>query len=278
MIELKNRKHGEDSFLCQIRSYSCLCGRIKLAPRAHRLIGKMLFDSERRVIMDWSGKAGCTIGAMMFFRHMGLLDEALQYHSWIHNYRREVFYQQHPVTVRDLLSRKNVLIKLVRNPYTRIISSLRNKVRVPGKNRKLVEALNLESIEAVTFRQFVGFLESIDLRVKCDVHYREQVQDYELLNLRQPIICKLENLKEDITAINQKFGFEFDPGGLSSGHHAEINHDWIGSAADIPWSEFPEGLPEYHKFYDSELCERVSRLYHRDIEAYQYEFPWSEIP
>lgn len=260
----------------RIRSHACLRGRIELAPRAHLLIGKMLYDPEHRVIMDWSGKSGCTIGVMMFFRHMGLLDEALQYHPWIHNYRREVFCRKYPVTVRELLSRRNVLIKVVRNPYTRIISSLRNKVRVPGKNRKIMDYLQLSSMEEITFRQFVEFLESIDLRIRCDVHYREQVQDYELLNLRHPIICRLESLERDVGLVNERYGFEFDLAGLSSEHHAKINTEWKEFAGDTPWSEFSDGLPDYRFFFDSELQERVKLLYQKDLKAYQYQFPWLE--
>ncbi|MFK5922826.1 MAG: sulfotransferase family 2 domain-containing protein [Verrucomicrobiota bacterium] len=265
-----------DNLRCRIRSFACLRGKITLLPRAHRMIGKMLFDPERKVIMDWSGKAGCTIGTMMFFRHMGLLDEAREHHPWVHNYRGEVFYERYPVTVNDLLSRKNTLIKVVRNPYTRVISSLQNKVRALGKNWRILDVLKLKSIEEITFRQFVSFLESTDLRVKCDIHYQEQVQDYELLNLRHPIICRLENLAEDIAWVNQRYGFDFDLEGLTSDHHAKVNQKWKGFAADVPWSEFAEGVPEYGNFYDAELRTRVSRLYQGDIKAYQYTFPWSE--
>jgi hypothetical protein len=163
---------------------------------------------------------------------------------------------------------------VVRNPFTRVISSLRNKVRVPGKNRKIVETLGLESMDGITFRQFVEFLESSDLRVGCDVHYREQVQDYELLNLRQPIVCKLETFSEDIAALNRQYGFEFDLEGLSSEHHARKSDRWTGFAADTCWSEFADELPDYRLFYDAELRERVARIYRRDLEAYGYAFPW----
>ena len=265
-----------DSLVQRARSLACRRGWIKLAPRAHRLIGKTLFDPERKVIMDWSGKAGCTVGAMMFFRHMGILEEARTYHPWIHQFRKEVFYERFPATVQDLLSRKNTLFKIVRNPFTRVISSLRNKVRVPGKNRKIFETLGLESIDTITFRQFVTFLESTDLRIKCDVHYREQVQDYELLKLRHPIVCQLESLTDDIAALNRRFGFDFDLAGLSSEHHAEKNPEWAGFAGDQPWQSFTDGLPDYRFFYDPDLRKRVAQLYRRDLEAYGYSFPWPE--
>jgi hypothetical protein len=97
------QRGNSDSVICRLRSLAWQYGWIELPPRAHRLIGKALFDAERKVIMDWSGKAGCTIGTMMFLRHMGLLDEARSYHSWIHRFRMQVFYTRHPVTTHDLL-------------------------------------------------------------------------------------------------------------------------------------------------------------------------------
>lgn len=224
--------------------------------------------------MDWSGKSGCTIGAMMFFRHMGILDEAQAYHPWIHRFRREAFYERFPVTAADLLSRKNVLFKIVRNPFTRIVSSLRNKVRVPGESGKLTESLGLSEMGEITFRQFLAFLESTDLRVKCDVHYREQVQDYEMLNLRRPAVCRLEHLADDIEALNARFGFHFDLTGLTSEHHATKNQEWTGFAGDTPWREFGDALPDYRFFYDAELRERVAGLYRRDLDTYGYDFPW----
>ena len=34
-----------------------------------------LIDREKKVIMDWSPKSGCTIAVKMFFRQMGLFGE-----------------------------------------------------------------------------------------------------------------------------------------------------------------------------------------------------------
>jgi len=262
-----------DPLIRRLRSFACRRGWIELSPQAQRLIGKMLFDPERRVIMDWSGKAGCTIATMMFLRHMGLLEEARQHDPWIHNYRLDVFYSRHPMTAGDLLSRKNVYFKVVRNPFTRVVSSFRNKARIPGRNRKL-KSLGLGSIDAITFRQFVAFLESTDLRVRCDVHYRQQVRDHELLNLRRPLVCKLETLDRDLTELNRQHGFQFDLEGLTSDHHSRKNPDWTEFAADVPYREFDGRLPDYRHFYDADLRERVARLYREDLDAYVYDFPW----
>jgi hypothetical protein len=205
---------------------------------------------------------------------MGLLEEARAHNRWIHVFRTEVFYGRYPVTASDVLSRKNVLFKVVRNPFTRVVSSLRNKARNPEESRELMDTLRLAAIEEITFRQFVGFLEQTDLRVRCDVHYRQQVRDYEMLELRRPIVCKLETLDRDITALNRRFGLAFDLKGLTSAHHAKKDREWTTFAADTSYREFGDRLPDYRHFFDAELRDRVALLYREDLDAYGYEFPW----
>jgi len=77
-----------------------------------------------KFIIDWSEKAGCTVVAKMIFQEMGLLKEALDYNSWIHNYREQVFYDKVGRVTKDMLySGEYIKIKVVRNPYYRAVSS-----------------------------------------------------------------------------------------------------------------------------------------------------------
>jgi hypothetical protein len=74
-------------------------------------------------LVDWTEKAGCTIVCKMFFDVMGILQEALDYNSWIHNYRQDKFYEKFGKVTEDMLSGdKFVKMKFVRNPYTRAVS------------------------------------------------------------------------------------------------------------------------------------------------------------
>src|SRR5438128_9625634 len=61
----------------------------------------------------------------MMLRHMGLLEEAKDYHYWVHKYRSEVFYRKHGFVDlnRHLLSGKYFVFKVIRNPYDRAVSS-----------------------------------------------------------------------------------------------------------------------------------------------------------
>ena len=266
-----------DTWRARLRSRACLRGKIALNGSARRMIARSLFDPDRRVIMDFNAKAGCTVAVRMFLDHMGLLDEALEYRKWIHHYRRDVFSARHPTTIEAFLSRRNVLFKVVRNPFPRVISALRNKVRTGKGIEKIVNSLKLERIEDITFRQFVRYLESIDLRERCDSHYRHQSRKYEKLDLRRPFVCKVETLEADVARLNERFGFAFNPANVTSSHHAKIDSDVDAFVADVPWREFGEALPGYRHFYDAGLAEQVAKLYRPDLEAYQYQFPWPEF-
>ena len=82
-----------------------------------------LIDRERKIIMDWSPKVGCTILTKMFLTQMGLLEEALAYNPWIHEYRMFVFYKDHLVSREDLRNPEFYKFKVVRNPYSRVVSA-----------------------------------------------------------------------------------------------------------------------------------------------------------
>lgn len=260
----------------RLRSRAALRGWIDTPKRMQKHIGNALFDRERGVIMDWSARAGGTVAVKMFFRHMGLLDTALAHSAWVHDYRRQRFYEEHPVTSTDLLNRRHVLFKVVRNPYTRAVSSLGQKVRQRKGTDRIIQALGLTDIEDITFRQFAQYLGTTDLLSRSDSHYRLQARDYERLKLRKPIICRIEHLEQDIDAVNRRYRFHFDPTGLTSAHHAARDETLTSFFGDTPWRDLPEPHPPYRCFYDRELFESVKRTYRDDLDAYRYRFPWPD--
>src|SRR5437867_1147460 len=84
------------------------------------------FHRQFPIILHWSHKSGCTSLVNWFFFQTGLLEKALQYNSWVHQYELEVYkrnsiYQQE--LRRHMLQSKKDMYKLVRNPYRRAVSS-----------------------------------------------------------------------------------------------------------------------------------------------------------
>ena len=51
---------------------------------------KMKYLLDNKFIFAWTPKGGCTTVTKMVFDAMGILDEALEYHPWVHEYRSKV--------------------------------------------------------------------------------------------------------------------------------------------------------------------------------------------
>ncbi|NQV07283.1 sulfotransferase family 2 domain-containing protein [bacterium] len=178
-----------DSRTDRRRTKAYLKGDFKLDKVGERQMTRVLFDPGRKAAMDFSSKSGCTVAVKMFLRQMGLLEEAVEYHPWIHRYRRDVFYGNHPTTPADVLDRSNDLFKVVRDPYTRVVSSFRYASRANlqrgrrladgtsdnTKKTRVIEALGLDDVSQLSFRRFLDYLESIDLS-RGDSHLMRQVR------------------------------------------------------------------------------------------------------
>jgi len=83
----------------------------------------MVKNSHRKIIMDWSPKAACSVMVAMFFDSMDIRQD-INYTGFIHRYRGEVFYPRYGhVTMEELLDTSWYKFKVVRNPYARMVSS-----------------------------------------------------------------------------------------------------------------------------------------------------------
>lgn len=228
-----------------------------------------LLDRNNKVIIDWSPKAGCTIMVKMFFRNMGLLEEALNYNSWIHEYRMHVFSKTHPITFDDLKNPEYYKIKFVRNPYHRVVSGYLHTMKYEVMHKPIKDALWRWNAN-ISFKSFVKYLSKIDLHT-CDPHYSLQKKffEYELPGCFNKII-KLENLNEEIDTLNKTRGLTFDLSGLTSNHHLEKNHQLTQNVSTVKWNKFKDDIPWYTNFYDKSLAGKVYDLYKEDFEAYGY--------
>ncbi len=228
-----------------------------------------LKDTQKKVIVDWSPKAGCTIMVKMFFRNMGLLEEALAYDSWVHEYRMHVFSVNHPTTVEDIRDPTYYKIKFVRNPYHRVVSGFMHTMKYPVMHQPVKKALWRWNAN-ISFKSFVKYLSKIDLHT-CDPHYSLQKKDFETgpQNCFDEII-KIENLDHSINDLNARKGFGFDLSGLTSNHHLEKNRNLVANVATTKWSKLQNDIPWYSFFYTPALAEKVYSLYREDFEAYGY--------
>jgi len=241
-----------------------------------------ILDSQHKLMLLWSAKAGCTFAVKWMLDHMGLLQEALAHDQWVHKFRVAKLYAgpAHKASVRDFL---NSLvgyraIKIARNPYKRAVSSYIHAARCGYEDARVSDFLTrpVEKHSGFSFREFVAYLETIDLST-CNVHHRMQVHPLERcfapgsrfiidLDHSMALLPKLER----VLALPRT-----DPADYrESSHHtrtsSEADEEFRGDAAFNDLRQSKATLPGYRSFYDADLERRVYNLYPEDFLLYGF--------
>ena len=238
-----------------------------------------LVDSERKIAVFWSPKAGCTFVTKWFFAQQGILEEALDYHPFVHQYRTLVFQKSRKYrrAVRDLLKtpRDYTIIKIVRHPLHRTVSCFiqANITRFADAELSRYLGRELTRDQRFSFAEFISYLESIDLH-RCNPHLQLQTHPLESSGKIKP--THVIDLVDSVSALA-----ELEISGsmkktdmlklAESEHHTE-RADTSGFYGDRIISLRRRGnTPPSRNFYNTELVERVGRLYREDFDRYHYE-------
>jgi len=221
----------------------------------------ILWDSKKSVGMDWTPKAGCTVATKMFFEHMGLLEEALNYHPWIHRFRANIFYDKYAQNINpEHIKHK---FKVVRNPYDRAISIYLYSIEVYNNPH--------------SFSKFLEFL----LTGKANSKAENDRSDYMFFHAQlqtkpaddQFIIVKLENIGPIMSRLNSEWVTTFNPNHTSSHHFQnKITSTDVKCVANEKINI--EAVPPYRLFYNGKTKHLVEQIYRQDLESYKYEFPY----
>lgn len=245
------------------------------------------------LVLLYSEKAGCTSFTKWFLFQIGKLEEAERYHRWIHRYRTSVLIEQpgyKAEAVRLVGSGRKPVIKLVRNPYTRAVSSFLHVLKVARKKdperweRKLIAAARKgpgkpeSAVPAMSFRDFLRVLPASGTALgEINSHIARQHMPAE--DGRVTRIIKVERFAEDIRGIEAEFGLATSPvESLSESHHHRTSlQDRVadgGCTADleITSEQVRQGrVPAYDSLYDEETRALVRTCFAIDFEAYGYE-------
>lgn len=244
-----------------------------------------LYSDALDVALLWNAKAGCTFAIKWLFYQEGLLDEALTYSRWPHDYRQDV-YCRRPSYV-DKLARLPTMgsraIKFVRDPHHRAVGGYlfyadwAQRQREPQHVEMLTDIGNhlgrtVVSGEPFTFREFVGFLGTSDLD-SADVHVRRQISTCERLGqLPDLTVVRIEDSASRLPRLEDELGLRrSDLDRLGSSMHHTRRDDVAGFVGDHLFARtLGVTVPRTAAFYDESLKAEVSRLYAEDLEAYGY--------
>ncbi|WP_088103460.1 sulfotransferase family 2 domain-containing protein [Halalkalibacter urbisdiaboli] len=231
-----------------------------------------LYHNDFPLILYWSPKSGCTSLTKWFFFQIGLLEEAEAYHPWIHKYRGKIFLQQQNYKEKlekHMLNSTKASYKLVRNPYTRAVSSFLHTI----SNPQLKSEIGVEINEGLSFKQFLYGLKEVGVDIKSiNPHFAEQYIKGEE-NLIQEYIY-LEHFNQSIRKIEKQFHLKTSPLNriTKSPHHHSTKMKESGEIVEKKFTRasLRETIPSYDSFYNQETVELVKTLYQNDFKAYGY--------
>ena len=219
------------------------------------------YHKKQNVCVIWQAKAGCTSVNKMFFEEEGLLEEALNYHPWIHNYRMN--YSKRPDIKKKkrfaTVNKNTKWIQFTVNPYRRAVSSYIHCSIHPDKCLKM----DKEKYK-MSFKQFLTFLIQTNL---TNQHYDCQV--FHLYKKRAIEYYKMEKLDDMLPIINKKYNLNYTP--KTSDHHAKTNENMNTFVGNKLWNDVKDNIPsDYSYFYDKEIRDMVEQLYGLDIKVLNY--------
>jgi hypothetical protein len=223
-----------------------------------------------------------------FLTQNGLLDEALAYSDWVHDYRHEkLFTSKDYVCQCERLfkhsHRDTYIIRVIRDPATRAVSSFLHFVRYGHDVEhwpyaaivtQWKSAAGLQHQPGLSFRQFLMFVIAQQLNASVlDPHFRPQhdAQQDSCVDAH----VRLEDLADGLRDIENRTGLpHVDIHQLSqSGHHNPVtmNHGWPTLAAEFSADHktFDElGTPPAQALLDPETRMLIRTAYRTDYEAY----------
>lgn len=174
---------------------------------------------------------------------------------------------------------------IVRNPYERIVSFYCQKIvnyshgekKIPHYcevikiNKDLSHYKYFEIEPNISFENFIKDLELRDI-FKMERHLKPQVYDIE--NILFHKVVRLENFNEDIKVVCEELNIDYD---TIIKKPIENTYNKTNEIKDFVYDKTPKwflknGIPSnYNLFYNSEIREKVYKIYESDFKILNYE-------
>jgi hypothetical protein len=215
-------------------------------------------DNKNKICITFTPRGGCSISFQLYLDLLGLLNDALNYNPFVHDYRCDIF-EKHVVycDINQLVNDGYTFIKFIMNPYIRAVSIYR-----------------AQNSHNLSFREYLIQL------VNNEWDYYNENDKY---HLHPQYICGEENIITKYVKIdkNETFNitlfdgtpYTLDVNKYSSIHHGIKNKDNVTFCGDMSKDVINANLPKSYKyFYDDEIKKMVETFYIKDIEHYGYSF------
>lgn len=221
----------------------------------------LLINDEKKIIFEYSPKSNCTVICKMFFEYINLLETAIKYSSWIHNYEQQIYNPKQYI--------KNnipyIKIKFIRNPYDRVVSGYLHVM-----STKIYDILP-KQYRNMSFLDFLKSYHALKNITYAD-HFTPQFQKHGIDFFNE--VIKIENLHNEVERINKKYNLQLNSK-FSSKHWKlkKSNNKLIENYGIKKWNEVKKdidnnSLPIYKSFYNKEIQQLVDKIYHKDIYLY----------
>ncbi len=219
---------------------------------------KSILIEEYRTIFTVFSKNACTSMKAHIVKSLGL-PQSIIYPEDIHG---PWVYDYPTIEDEELVSTYHSYLRycIVRNPWSRLFSCFKNKIKAPDENNYLYEnGVNINFAKlSKDFKSGMSFSNFVDLICaipdsKADRHFRSQLYDMVTSTgkLRVNYVAKLENLNKHLEEIHQLTGMVFD---------------------DFPRLNKTSKKQSYTDYYTPDLIEKVRERYKGDIELFKYKF------
>ncbi len=271
----------------RIKSFKMRC----LTKKFHKKrVRNILFEepipiifSEKRIMLLWSAKAGCTFAVKWMFEQMGLnyKDEITTNTNWVQRYRMNSYCnsKQHLEGVKLFVKYPDSfkIIKIVDDPFKRAVRSYIHACIHKYEDTKITSFLQREINfnNRFSFREFTKYLETINI-TECNVHHRCQIAGLEQQGYsKPPFIVRLENSMEEISHLEKLFKLDkvnLSPLRVSNHHRPKMKTtEFVGDKVMNEISGVRNAMiPEYKQFYDEEIINTIFKVYYADFEQYDY--------
>ena len=192
----------------------------------------------------------------MFFQYENLLEKALQYSSWVHDYREKYFVENYSYFHSCLNDPKIKFIQFVVNPYSRVVSSYLHIMRNNYSKQ--------DNVSNLTFNEYLNMLYSGKLLP--NTHHNKQTF---FINKNIEFV-RMEEIEKRLPEINKKYGLNYDNNHTST-HYAKRKSEEKKFLGNTKWEDFKNNIPkDYSNFYNPEIRQKVDILYGEDIINFGY--------